>query len=169
LKKCNGLTDYQVSLLEQVSLNFIQMMSLTTRIQKTSGVQLKKGLLKVIWVAAVFGEIWGSGWVHAKQDSASLNLPTVLLAELPLEARQTFALIQAGGPFAYEKDGVIFFNRERILPAKPRGRYREYTVPTPGLKHRGARRLVCEVASQTVIDPCYYTADHYRSFKRVLP
>ena len=146
------------------------MMGLTTPIHKTSGVQLKKGLLKVIWVTVVFAGIWGtSGWVHAKQDANDLNLPIVLLAELPLEARQTFALIQASGPFAHEKDGVIFFNRERILPAKPRGRYREYTVPTPGLKHRGARRLVCEVASQTVIDPCYYTGDHYRSFKRVLP
>ena len=151
-------------------MNLIQMVGLTRQKPKTSGNQIKIGLLSVIWIAAVFAGIWGtSGWVHAKQDSDSLNLPIVLLAELPLDARQTFALIQAGGPFLYENDGVIFFNRERILPAKPRGRYREYTVPTPGLRHRGARRLVCEVASQTVIDPCYYTADHYRNFKRVLP
>ena len=93
----------------------------------------------------------------------------VVLAELPLEVEKTYTLIQSGGPFPYTKDGTVFFNRERLLPLKVRGAYREFTVPTPGLKHRGARRMVCEVNVQLVMDPCYYTADHYRSFRRVLP
>ena len=97
------------------------------------------------------------------------ELPTVLLAELPKEAGQTYILIQSGGPFPYAKDGTVFFNRERILPPKARGSYQEYTVPTPGINHRGARRLVCEVSVQLVRHPCYYTADHYRSFRQVLP
>jgi len=46
----------------------------------------------------------------------------------------------------------------------PRGHYREYTVPTPGVSHRGARRIVC--GGQQQID-CYYTADHYRSFRKI--
>jgi ribonuclease T1 len=102
-------------------------------------------------------------------ELSSSDLSTVVLGELPKEAVQTYFLIQAGGPFPYAKDGTVFFNRERLLPRKNRGAYREYTVPTPGLNHRGARRLVCEVSVQLVMDPCYYTADHYRSFRRVLP
>jgi guanyl-specific ribonuclease Sa len=85
-------------------------------------------------------------------------------AWLPPEAVETLALIEAGGPFPYRRDGVTFENRERLLPAKPRGYYREYTVPTPGSRDRGARRIV---AGGDPPDVFYYTADHYRSFRRV--
>ena len=81
---------------------------------------------------------------------------------LPAEAHATLALIDRGGPFPHRQDGGAFQNRERLLPARPRGHYREYTVDTPGLDHRGARRIV------TGGDPpaeWYYTADHYRSFR----
>ena len=83
---------------------------------------------------------------------------------LPPEAIDTLALIEAGGPFPYRRDGVTFENRERLLPAKPRGYYREYTVPTPGSRDRGARRIVAGGDPPEVL---YYTADHYRSFRRV--
>lgn len=86
----------------------------------------------------------------------------VAASELPREARQTLALIRAGGPFPYERDGVVFGNRERLLPPRERGYYREYTVPTPGLKHRGARRIVAGRGGEV-----YYTDDHYRSFRRI--
>ena len=82
---------------------------------------------------------------------------------LPLEARDTIALIRRGGPFPHRQDGGVFGNREGHLPRKPRGWYREYTVDTPGLSHRGARRIV------TGGDPpreWYYTDDHYDSFRR---
>jgi ribonuclease T1 len=94
------------------------------------------------------------------------TLPEVALAQLPREALECLARIQRGGPFPYERDGVAFGNRERLLPAMPRGYYREYTVATPGAWNRGARRIVCggERASP---DVCYYTADHYRSFRRI--
>jgi ribonuclease T1 len=75
---------------------------------------------------------------------------------------ETIALIEAGGPYPYRKDGSIFSNRERRLPAKPRGYYREYTVPTPGEGDRGARRVVRGTDGET-----YYTRDHYRTFMRI--
>lgn len=85
-------------------------------------------------------------------------------ADLPPEAVATLELIQAGGPFPYRKDGSTFQNRERLLPQKPRGYYREYTVPTPGSRDRGARRLVSGGDPPVVF---YYTEDHYRSFRRI--
>lgn len=87
-------------------------------------------------------------------------------AGLPPEAIETLALIQRGGPFPYRKDGTTFQNRERLLPAKPRGYYREYTVPTPGARDRGARRIV---AGGNPPEVFYYTADHYGSFRQIEP
>jgi ribonuclease T1 len=90
------------------------------------------------------------------------EIPEIAAAELPPEARETIALIRRGGPFPYERDGVVFGNFEKLLPQKERGYYREYTVPTPGLRHRGARRIVAGRNGEL-----YYTDDHYRSFKRI--
>ena len=87
-------------------------------------------------------------------------------AGLPPEAIETLALIQRGGPFPYRKDGTTFQNRERLLPAKRRGYYREYTVPTPGARDRGARRIV---AGGNPPEVFYYTADHYSSFRQIEP
>lgn len=83
---------------------------------------------------------------------------------LPPEAIATLDLIRAGGPFPYRQDGTTFQNRERLLPDRPRGYYREYTVPTPGARDRGARRFVTGGDPPEVF---YYTADHYRSFRRI--
>jgi ribonuclease T1 len=96
-----------------------------------------------------------------------LAVPDVALTALPAQAQETYALIRAGGPFPYERDGVVFGNREKILPAKARGYYHEYTVRTPGAKNRGARRIVCGGA-KTAPDSCYYTDDHYQSFRRII-
>ncbi len=95
-------------------------------------------------------------------------LPTVAWSELPPQARETHQRIVSGGPFPYAKDGTVFFNRERLLPAQPRGWYREYTVPTPGARDRGARRIVCGGTVPTAPQACYYTADHYASFARIV-
>jgi ribonuclease T1 len=76
---------------------------------------------------------------------------------------KTLDLIERGGPFPYpKKDGTTFGNRERQLPSKPKGYYREYTVPTPGASNRGARRVVQGKSGET-----YYTNDHYASFIRI--
>ncbi|WP_431967760.1 ribonuclease domain-containing protein [Actinacidiphila sp. bgisy160] len=90
------------------------------------------------------------------------TLPTVAVTSLPHQARETLRLIDAGGPFPYPKDGTVFGNIEGLLPAHPRGYYHEYTVPTPGERDRGARRIVTGSGGEV-----YYTDDHYRSFRAV--
>jgi ribonuclease T1 len=88
---------------------------------------------------------------------------TVRLEALPPQARQTLARIEAGGPFPYARDGALFSNRERQLPARERGYYREYTVEAPGVHGRGPRRIVAGRGGEY-----YYTDDHYRTFRRII-
>ncbi|MFF5789585.1 ribonuclease domain-containing protein [Streptomyces sp. NPDC012693] len=95
--------------------------------------------------------------------SRASTLPVVQVADLPPEARETLALIARGGPFPYARDGAVFGNIERLLPRRPRGHYREYTVRTPGERDRGARRIVTGLSGET-----YYTDDHYQSFREVV-
>ena len=107
------------------------------------------------------------GAVQAKEVAPSTD--TVALAQMPAEAQNTERLIRAGGPFPYpRKDGVVFGNRERILAKKPRGYYREYTVKTPGSRDRGAKRIVCGGRQPTEPEACFYTDDHYASFRRIV-
>ena len=93
----------------------------------------------------------------------------IAASDLPAEARAVEGAIHRGGPFAFAKDGIVFANRERLLPAHPRGFYREYTVPTPGAHDRGGRRIVCGGPKPAAPEACYYTADHYSSFYRITP
>lgn len=88
---------------------------------------------------------------------------TISLSDLPPEAQTTFRLIRKGGPFPFRRDGIEFQNREGRLPRHERGYYHEYTVATPGSSDRGARRIISGSLEET-----YYTADHYRSFKRIV-
>ena len=96
-------------------------------------------------------------------------LALVALSQLPPEAQETNRLIRSGGPFPYDKDGSVFGNRERLLPAQARGHYREYTVKTPGSRDRGARRIVCGGRQPSAPEACFYTGDHYASFARIVP
>ncbi|MBA4261208.1 MAG: ribonuclease [Comamonadaceae bacterium] len=102
---------------------------------------------------------------HALPESV---VASVALTGLPVQGREVLEQIHQGGPFRYEKDGTVFGNRERLLPGQKRGYYREYTVPTPGLRHRGARRIVCGGAKPQAPDACYYTEDHYSSFRLIV-
>jgi ribonuclease T1 len=86
----------------------------------------------------------------------------IAVADLPPEARTTLRLIDQSGPFPYSRDGITFGNYERQLPARPRGYYHEYTVPTPGARNRGARRIIVGKQHER-----YYTDDHYRTFRRI--
>jgi ribonuclease T1 len=92
------------------------------------------------------------------------DVRTIPVAQLPLEARETLRLIDAGGPFPYRRDGITFQNREGLLPNQPKGYYREFTVPTPGRTNRGARRIVTGGKPPVSY---YFTADHYKSFRRI--
>jgi ribonuclease T1 len=108
-----------------------------------------------------------SGAALAKESPTAPSV--IALAQLPPEAQNTERLIRAGGPFPYpRKDGAVFGNRERLLAPKPRGFYREYTVRTPGSRDRGARRIVCGGRQPTQPEACFYTDDHYASFKRIV-
>jgi ribonuclease T1 len=114
------------------------------------------------WALGLVGALLAGGvGADARQDRAPVD--SVRVAELPREARDTLALIRKGGPFPYSRDGAVFANREGRLPPAPRGTYREYTVRTPGSRDRGARRIVHSMRGEF-----YYTADHYRSFRRIL-
>jgi ribonuclease T1 len=104
----------------------------------------------------------------AKQMAQPVGDTTVAVDQLPTQGRDTYQRILQGGPFPYEKDGVVFGNRERMLPTAKRGYYHEYTVKSPGSRDRGARRIVCGGAT-TAPDACYYTADHYASFRKIVP
>ena len=101
------------------------------------------------------------------ESPATSASATVRVAELPKQGQETYELIRQGGPFPYDKDGTVFGNRERLLPIKNRGYYREYTVRTPGSRDRGARRIVCG-GPKKAPDACFYTADHYASFRRIV-
>ena len=96
------------------------------------------------------------------QRSAPATVAEVAAAQLPAEARETLRLIRKGGPYPFERDGIVFGNFEKHLPARERGYYREYTVPTPGARSRGARRIVAGRDGEL-----YYTDDHYNSFRRI--
>lgn len=96
-------------------------------------------------------------------SSGVSGLPTIRYQNLPQQAKETIALIEQGGPFPFERDGITFQNREQLLPRERSGYYREYTVITPGSRDRGARRIVAGAAGEL-----YYTDDHYESFKEVI-
>lgn len=137
----------------------------------SSGSELRRAMHK--WGAAVVVAsglaAGGAGGAWARTPDLPGADSAVVLAALPPEARATHRLILAGGPFPYTKDGTVFFNRERLLPLKARGHYREYTVKTPGARNRGARRIVCGGKPPTQPEACFYTDDHYASFKRIAP
>ena len=117
----------------------------------------------VVAVATLLAAFFTSPEVLARNDGTSpATIKAIAFAALPRDAQQTLQAIKRGGPFQFERDGVVFGNYERRLPPRDRGYYREYTVPTPGEKHRGARRIVAGAHAEY-----YYSDDHYRTFKRI--
>lgn len=125
--------------------------------------------IKLVLAGLVIAAASVSGLVGARAPDVPVGRSvTISIVEIPTSGVQTYALIARGGPFPYEKDGTVFGNRERLLPIKNRGYYREYTVATPGLGHRGTRRIVCGGKPREP-DACYYTDDHYASFRRIVP
>lgn len=125
-------------------------------------------ILKTLFFCLITAFLCANTVVFAKQSSElklqneDIHLEEVRVNELPREARGVLKLIKDGGPFLYSRDGVVFNNREGRLPKQKRGYYREYTVPTPGAKNRGARRIVASKRSEY-----FYTDDHYQSFRKI--
>ncbi len=127
---------------------------------------MRKGFSKWVLLGLFLVLAWGG--LNAKEFSTNNSDKTVALALLPHQELETYRLIFQGGPFPYAKDGTVFGNRERLLPSHPRGYYREYTVKPLYSKNRGVRRIVCG-GPITTPDVCYYTADHYASFRKIVP
>lgn len=127
----------------------------------TPGSFLRRFAIALLWLALGAGAgVWARGPVPGTVDAR----------DLPREASQVLALIRQGGPFRHTRDGVTFYNRERLLPVQPRGYYTEYTVPTPGARNRGARRIVAgkgDTGDPATSGEYWYTADHYASFRRI--
>jgi ribonuclease T1 len=126
---------------------------------------LKFALTSALLTAAISGPLAQARSLTDRQ--VERNPAIIRIAELPRQGRETYELIRQGGPFPYDKDGAVFGNRERALPAAKRGFYREYTVTSPGSRDRGARRIVCGGPARTP-HACYYTADHYASFRKIV-
>jgi len=127
-------------------------------------VAFARALAHAMLVALVVALAAGSAPIAARDAPGRLD--EIDVAALPAEAREVLVRIRAGGPFRYERDGVTFGNREHALPARRRGYYHEYTVATPGEPTRGARRLVCG-GPRKAPEVCYYTDDHYATFRRI--
>lgn len=127
----------------------------------------------VVVVAGLLASATPALQAKSSVAEASNKAQVIALSDLPKQGRETYALILAGGPFPYDKDGTVFGNRERQLPAEKRGYYLEYTVKTPYARTRGAKRIVCggiqSVGKPNQPEVCYYTEDHYASFKRIAP
>jgi len=125
----------------------------------------KFALTSYLLAAAIAGPL---AQARSLTDRPALSSPaTIAVAQLPSQGRATYERIRQGGPFPYGKDGAVFGNRERTLPPEKRGFYREYTVATPGSRDRGARRIVCG-GPPRLPHACYYTADHYASFRKIV-
>jgi ribonuclease T1 len=120
-------------------------------------------LLVLLTLSGIFSTLT----VHAKGPVTNLHEP-MALSQLPPQGQAMMTLIYQGGPFKYDKDGTVFGNREHLLPARQRGYYREYTVKTPGERSRGARRIVCGGEKPATPDACFYTDDHYASYRQIV-
>jgi len=118
--------------------------------------------LFVLGLAFVLTLAPASAAAYSRHSYGDATPQEVALSSLPSEAKETLLLIKQGGPFPYPRDGAVFGNFEKCLPKKHRGYYHEYTVRTPGARNRGARRIVCGQLSE-----CYYSDDHYQSFKLI--
>ncbi|MFG3043797.1 ribonuclease domain-containing protein [Streptomyces sp. NPDC048202] len=114
--------------------------------------------------AALLSALLVGGTVSATTaDAATASVGSICYGSLPSQAHDTLDLIAQGGPYPYSQDGVVFQNREGVLPSQSSGYYHEYTVKTPGESTRGARRIV--TGQETQED--YYTSDHYATFDLV--
>lgn len=112
--------------------------------------------------------LMGGPAVAFQRDAGrNADFPVIAVQDLPKEAKEVLALIKKGGPYPYSKDGSVFSNRERALPDRPRGYYREFTVKTPKVKNRGARRIIAGGAKNAEGMEFFYTDDHYATFKRI--
>ncbi|WP_201619824.1 ribonuclease domain-containing protein [Psychrobacter maritimus] len=175
----NELSILETSVSNSAHRNLDNAQQKNNRYKNTRGSQNKKSgfstLLSVIALIAVavyfFGDLKSSLFTDStpatsiSQTASKTSSSGSAAITGDAQIDQTLALIKQGGPFPYpNKDGTTFYNREGKLPAQSQGYYREYTVPTPGVSHRGARRIVTGGHPPTIY---YLTVDHYDSFRQL--
>jgi ribonuclease T1 len=151
-------------------LNLVDLEGVSHKVTEEGPFMARIAAVKFALTSAFLAATISSPLAQARSptDRPADSRPAVIhVAELPTQGRATYELIRQGGPFPFDKDGVVFGNRERALPGADRGFYREYTVPTPGSRDRGARRIVCGGPARAP-HACYYTADHYASFRMIV-
>jgi ribonuclease T1 len=136
-----------------------------------TGYRPVKKIINIIKCLSIFlaALVWLAPTAQARENAPQRERVQAALADvsvkaLPSEARDTLKLIEKGGPYPFDRDGIVFSNFEKRLPIKERGYYNEFTVKTPGVKHRGARRIVTGKGGEK-----YYSDDHYATFKRIVP
>jgi ribonuclease T1 len=154
---CGKLTPSVFRVYPEISQRLILML-LNSALRKSRLL----GISAVLWIFLV-----GPLGLQAKSIPEAQG-GLVAVQQMPPEGQETYQRILRGGPFSYEKDGVVFGNRERILPKQARGYYHEYTVKTPGERTRGARRIVCGGLELKQPQNCYYSDDHYASFREIV-
>lgn len=123
--------------------------------------------IATLWLLSAHGEqnihqVSSRYYQNNSSHNVSSEVTTISVAQLPPEGRAVLKAIKQGGPFEYDRDGVVFGNRERVLPKQQRGYYHEYTVKPPGAHNRGTRRII-----SGEVNEYYYTADHYKTFARI--
>jgi len=144
---------------------FFMLRTAASRAVRFSRLSVAASVLAVVLPFAGAADARGLlSWGSSGSDES-----TIAVADLPAQGQLTMKLILQGGPFPYEKDGSVFGNRERLLPRERRGYYREYTVETPRSRDRGARRIICGGRQLTAPEACWYTNDHYSSFRKIVP
>lgn len=149
----------------------IMVTRLTPREAASQGRQkLMQALCAIVLGVTAVGTT-SDAWARRTPDFEAYqsHQSVVPLSSLPRQAQEVHRRILDGGPFTYAKDGIVFGNRERSLPRRPRGFYREYTVRTPGARDRGPRRIVCGGKEIQRPETCFYTEDHYNSFYQIDP
>ncbi len=133
--------------------------------KKRNSVIATVGAAILALAAAYFGVDLGGSSPDAPASAPASASGLPACGELPAEAGDIAADIEAGGPYDYpDNDNRHFGNYEGVLPEEHSDYYREYTVETPGLSHRGARRIVTGGGTETDPDVWYYTDDHYETF-----
>lgn len=138
-----------------------------------------RGKLVGIGSAVAVALLSGMGWLSTQSDGDhpahpaehrpnSSGIAECTVSSLPREAKKQIDDIRNDAPpDDGAADGKHFGNYEKRLPQQKSSYYREYTVKTPGLNHRGERRIVVGGGKKTDPDVWYYSDDHFESFCQI--
>ncbi len=105
-----------------------------------------------------------AGGTLAVFETSAIEMEAVAENRLPEGAKHTLDLINSGRRYPGFRNNIVFHNKEKQLPARPDGYYKEWTVRTKGKTGRGKSRLVSGQNGEL-----FFTMNHYKSFRWVVP